>query len=479
LSELLLIFIHEKVKYMRRLRTVVGMTTFVLSTSGFAVNTTDLSTGISKEDIVQLLVSDNVIFSNVTYTGAPVAAGIFTGGAVDGLGIDQGIMLSSGAIANAIGPNNSDSKTTSNGLPGDVDLDALVNGNSLDASVLEFDLECGTVVFNYVFASEEYNEYVNSSFNDVFAFFADGQNIALLPSTTLPVSINNVNKQVNSNFYNDNDLSDFGGNPPYNTQFDGFTTALPTATSTGTPGAITHLKLAIADRGDYAYDSAVFLEGKSLSCNQPPVALCEDKVVSADNQCLGSASVEAGSYDPDGEPWTIEESPEGPFGLGATEVSLIITDPLGETDVCSATVTVVDETPSVVEVADMIEIWPPNHKYRTFTLADCVAKVTDNCVQSIDPNASGSIVSIHSDEPEEVKGNSDGKTFDDIVIVNNSKFKVRSERQGKGNGRVYGVNFVVTDEAGNKTESTCFIGVPHDQSGNPPFNDGPAYTVVP
>lgn len=215
--------------------------------------------------------------------------------------------------------------------------------------------------------------------------------------------------------------------------------------------------------------------------NTPPVALCANITVPTDpGVCTANASVDAGSYDPDGEPWVIEELPEGPFELGPTEVLLTITDPFGEVDTCSATVTVEDNTPPIVEMGDMLEMWPPNHKYRSFTLSDCVVSVTDNCSsQSIDPNVAGSIVSIYSDEPEDVGGNGDGKTLDDIVIVNDSEFKLRSERQGKGNGRVYGINFVMADEAGNTTEGTCLIGVPHDQDGQPPINDGPAlgYTV--
>ncbi|MEN8216106.1 MAG: NHL repeat-containing protein [Pseudomonadota bacterium] len=223
------------------------------------------------------------------------------------------------------------------------------------------------------------------------------------------------------------------------------------------------------------YDLTVETE----ACNHPPIALCEDQVVSANSQCVANASIDAGSYDPDGMPWFITESPTSPFPLGITDVDLTITDPFGEVDACSATVTVEDNTPPVVEMGDMLEMWPPNHKYRSFTLSDCVASVTDNCSQSIDPNVAGSIVSIYSDEPEDVGGNGDGKTFDDIVIVSNSEFKLRSERQGKGNGRVYGINFVMADEAGNTTEGTCLIGVPHDQDGQPPINDGPGagYTV--
>ncbi|OOP55722.1 MAG: hypothetical protein AYP45_13160 [Candidatus Brocadia carolinensis] len=57
------------------------------------------------------------------------------------------------------------------------------------------------MAFQYVFASEEYNEFVGAGFNDVFGFFVDGVNIALIPSTTMPVAIDNVNLSNNSAFY--------------------------------------------------------------------------------------------------------------------------------------------------------------------------------------------------------------------------------------------------------------------------------------
>ncbi len=59
----------------------------------------------------------------------------------------------------------------------------------------------------YVFASEEYPEYVGSSFNDVMAVFVDGQNCALVPGSQTPVSINTVNPGSNSQYYVDKNLA--------------------------------------------------------------------------------------------------------------------------------------------------------------------------------------------------------------------------------------------------------------------------------
>jgi hypothetical protein len=215
--------------------------------------------------------------SNITYTGAAVAAGTFSGG-TGILGFESGIMLSSGNIASVTGPNVQDGVTTVNGTPGDADLDGLIPGFSTnDAAILEFDFECPVlqvISFTYVFTSDEYNEYVNSQFNDVFGFFVNGVNIAVLPDLVTPVAINNVNcgnpyappGGTNCGLYINNDLSDGGG--AINTEMDGLTVVF-TATTMVNPG-LNHIKLAVADAGDFNLDSNVFIQGESFLCVPPP-----------------------------------------------------------------------------------------------------------------------------------------------------------------------------------------------------------------
>lgn len=87
-------------------------------------------------------------------------------------------------------------------------------------------------------------------------------------------------------------------------------------------------------------------------CNRPPVALCQDITVCTDpgtcEATVEAADVDAGSYDPDGDPIVLALAPPGPYPLGDTVVTLTVTDPLGETDECQATITVVDcEVPTV------------------------------------------------------------------------------------------------------------------------------------
>jgi len=208
--------------------------------------------------------------------------------------------------------------------------------------------------------------------------------------------------------------------------------------------------------------------------NSAPVAVCQDLTVVADSNCEGFVTAEDvndGSFDPDGDSISFSIDPCGPYLLGETVVTLTVSDGVAS-DTCEATVTVVDTTAPVVIVGDMAAVWPANHKYREFKLSDLVVSVDDACGGLLDVDAVGTIVSIYSDEPEDAKGNGDGKTTDDIVILGASSFKVRSERAGGGNGRVYGVTFEVVDAAGNVSVGTCYVGVAHDQSGDGPVDDG-------
>jgi len=231
------------------------------------------------------------IISNVTFTGDSMSSGAFSGGAGI-VGFESGIVLGSGRVIDVVGPNILDGTTWNFGLPGDSDLDGLIPGYfTYDATVLEFDFECpaGTggedvISFRYTFTSEEYNEFVNSPYNDVFGFFLNGANIALLPDNVTPVSINNVNNgwsgggglpgtnPSNPAYYINNDLNN--GGPFVDIEADGLTVVLG-AEANINPEVTNHLRLAIADAGDPVLDSWVFVEEGSFVCaplNQPPVA---------------------------------------------------------------------------------------------------------------------------------------------------------------------------------------------------------------
>ncbi|MBX2978131.1 MAG: choice-of-anchor L domain-containing protein [Flavobacteriales bacterium] len=235
--------------------------------------------------VQDVLLGGGVTASNVTYNGqanppaGQLGRGSFT--AVNSnLGLDAGVILSSGSVTAAAGPAaNFASETLSSGS--DPDLVTISGGNINDRSVLEFDfIPTGdTLRFRYVFGSEEYPSFV-CSFNDVFGFFLSGPgiagpfsngaiNIALLPSTTTPVGIYTVN---NGQGNNPNDPFCPAVNPQYyvnNTggttvAYNGFTVVL-TAFALVECGQTYHIKMAIGDAGDSAYDSGVFLEAGSFT----------------------------------------------------------------------------------------------------------------------------------------------------------------------------------------------------------------------
>lgn len=170
---------------------------------------------------------------------------------------------------------------------------------------------------------------------------------------------------------------------------------------------------------------------------------------------------------------------------GNTEVIIrewIATDRSGNSSCsCTQIIIVEDTTPPEVTVGEMAPLWPPNHKYHQFKLSDFVLSVEDICAGTLDVDVVGTIISIHSDEPEDAKRGvlqgGDGSTLDDMIILNNSSFEVRSERIMWGNGRVYTITFEVVDPSGNAAVGMCSVGVPSNIRSFPIDGPGPGYTI--
>lgn len=127
-----------------------------------------------------------------------------------------------------------------------------------------------------------------------------------------------------------------------------------------------------------------------------------------------------------------------------------------------------DHQPPEVIPEPPIELWPPNHMYHVITIDDCIQQVID-----CDPHWTAVFLWGTSDEPENSTG--DGNTTDDIAFISATAVKVRAERKGNGNGRVYRLKYVVEDSYSNKTFGICTVTVPHDQSGAPAVDSGVAY----
>ena len=247
------------------------------------------NSNVSPNNLVQNnLLGSGVNAYNISYTGSSNAIGSFNGSNCN-IGLASGIIMTTGTVRNQtslfgaqegpFGPNDEAGSGIDNNEPGDGQLAGLANGNSThNAAILEFDFDAtGSVVsFNYVFASDEYPEFVNAGYNDVFAFWISGpgisgnQNIAIIPGSSTPVTIDNVNSGANSSYYVNN--GDGNSSPQNNNnavvQYDGFTTVLNASTEVQC-GQTYHIKIAICDVGDGTYDSGVFLEGGSFTSPAP------------------------------------------------------------------------------------------------------------------------------------------------------------------------------------------------------------------
>ena len=210
-----------------------------------------ITAGGSATALAQALVGPGVAVSNAHFTGDPAAAGTFTGAAGD-ISIANGVILSTGSAVDADGPNVGEGWSTDFSRPGDVDLSRIVGAETFDAAVLEFDVVPvgSTMSIRFVFASEEYPEFVDSEFNDVLAIYVNGVNCANFNGR--PVAINSINENVNAAFF----VPNYG--TAHNTEFDGFTVPLDCVANV-TPGVANHVKIAIADTSDGIYDAAVFL----------------------------------------------------------------------------------------------------------------------------------------------------------------------------------------------------------------------------
>jgi hypothetical protein len=118
-------------------------------------------------------------------------------------------------------------------------------------------------------------------------------------------------------------------------------------------------------------------------------------------------------------------------------------------------------------------MWPPNHKYQTFSVTNFVSSVFDNCGGI----SVSDVVIDHVTSDEIENGNGDGNTINDIVIASNCRsVQLRSERDGGGNGRVYTITFRLTDTHGNTTTKTANVTVTHNP-GETVVDSGVHYTV--
>lgn len=263
---------------MKKFYLLLFVISLSLTSTSFAQLT--VTGGTVAAQLVDTLLGTGITAANITYTGNANAKGLFKCPGGCNVGFSSGILLTSGSATVALPPNTGTGQGVDNGAGSDPSLASVASGLIFNASVLEFDFSVASdsVAFRYIFASEEYNDYVNGSVNDVFGFFISGpgivgqRNIAIVPgTTTTSVSINNVNNGNSAHgtpppgpceycaYYRDNTVGS-----PITSAYDGFTTPL-VAGCRVRPCEMYHIKLAIGDVGDGVFDSGVFLEANSFN----------------------------------------------------------------------------------------------------------------------------------------------------------------------------------------------------------------------
>jgi gliding motility-associated-like protein len=329
---------HQNPIIMNGKRKILSTCVVLLVSSWMSLHAQLVTTGsgtVSANALVNNIIGSGITFSNASYTGKPVAVGTFNG-ASSNIGLNSGVIITTGHINVAPGPNDNGGATYSNNGPSIPELQQLAQSNTLDGAILEFDFvpQSDFVSFRYVFASEEYNEYVCSEFNDAFAFFITGpgitgaENLALVPSTTTPVTINTINNGsvgalgsiTNSPCILGNSAY-FVGNTQNTVQYDGWTTVL-TASRTVVPCQTYHIKLMIADGADDIFDSAVFLEENSFNAETFTVSVSTFYNDSTVYEGCTDATVTVSRPDADPTPLTISYTVGGTATPGVDYAAL-------------------------------------------------------------------------------------------------------------------------------------------------------------
>ncbi len=237
------------------------------------------------ELIKQHLVGAGIEVLNVEFDGVPQSVGYFTDG-LDAVGLQRGLVLTTGQAVSSpdpfnefgvdgIGMNQASNDINSNA--GSAELANISTSVLFDVNVfrISFRTYSDSIKFRYVFGSEEYPEYACTQFNDIFGFFLSGpnpdggeyinENIALIPGTNLPVSINNIHPanppNCNTPAFPEYYISNINSmNQPV---YDGLTTVFE-AKAKVIPCAVYQMVLAIGDVADGVWDTGVFLEAKSF-----------------------------------------------------------------------------------------------------------------------------------------------------------------------------------------------------------------------
>ena len=281
--------------------------------------TSDISIYTPEQLIADILIEgDCASVSNIQAsshsTGNNIGYSYFTDGGSN-FPFADGIILSSGAASEAVGPFNGGGPSGNFSAPGDTDLENITGlSNTNDASYIEFDFVpiAPQIQFNFLMASTEYNGGDECTYADSFAFILTEvstgtvTNLAVLPTTDSgdsSIVVTNIHPEVNGFFdscpaVNEQYFEEY--TPEYGSISYGGRTVPLTAFSLVNPGEQYHIKLVMADQGDSQLDTAIFIEGGSFSLGNidlgddvflgDPEALCEGDVTTLNAGVLPSGT---------------------------------------------------------------------------------------------------------------------------------------------------------------------------------------------
>ncbi|MEZ5844371.1 MAG: Ig-like domain-containing protein [Hyphomicrobiaceae bacterium] len=286
--------------------------------------------GVTATSLAQQLMGSDVTIVSATLFGQPYQAGVFsgaTGYSPSWLAFDSGVVFSSGSATGLPTSNTSDAYSAGiTSFSGGYAPFAAIGGNaSYNASYIEiaFIPDNDRIAIQFVFGSDEYNEYVYGAFSDAIAIWVNGTNIAVTP-TGAPISIDTINQagtytptfgtpgpSAAPSLFVNNDLQNGGGAVPI--EMDGFTRTLG-ATITVTPGVVNVIRLGVSDIGDGGLDSWLLVKADSVQAN----LIAQNDTVGTTLNTPVTFDVLANDIDFDGDAKTIVNIADQPIATGQT-----------------------------------------------------------------------------------------------------------------------------------------------------------------
>ena len=221
------------------------------------------------------------VINNINQLGQSLSMGVFSNGAASNLPLDQGLLFTSGRLSDAVGPNDKPDTSTNWNNSGHPLLNDLTGQTTFDASGLEIyftPTENVTISYDFLYGSEEFDEWVGSIFNDGAGIFVtqlksptDNYDEGFTPVniaqtfngadlTVNELATNNKNGGVSGKYYNANPICG-----DMNWEYDGSSPLSQSSQIQLKAGANYYIGMMVADSSDGIYDSAlaIGLDGSS------------------------------------------------------------------------------------------------------------------------------------------------------------------------------------------------------------------------